>query len=254
MSGNLMFATISFVTVKNKVVTNAVNKTVAGIIQETQYKNANGYYNANAFYLFSKPYKNRKYVVTLTGGSTFTNDISFVNDQKNTGRNFTFTQGISVDIRIKEWLEVGGGGNFVYNQTRNSISVRSNTDVRTYTISSNGKVYLPGSFVISYDLNKSFNNGFGVSANPFIINAYLERQFTKKKTFSIRLQGYDLLKQNVNVSRSSSANSIADAKTNRLQRYFMLSLNIKLQKFKGKQPKIQFPSGPPPDGPSPGRG
>ena len=249
MSGNLLFANLSFATIKNRVVTNAVSKTGTGVIQETRYQNANGYYTATAFFYFSKPYKNRKYVLSLTGGSTLTNDISFVNDRKNTGRNFTYSQGFNVDIRIKEWLEVGGGGNFVYNQTRNSISFQSNTDVRTYTLSSNGKVYLPGSFVIHFDLNKSFNDGFGVSGNPFIINAWLERQFNKKKQFSVRLQGYDLLKQNVNVSRTSSANSIVDTRTNRLQRYFILSLNIKLQKFKGQQPKMQFPSGPPPDGP-----
>ncbi len=246
MSGNLLFANLSFTAIKNKVVTNALSKTGTGVIQETQYGNVNGYYNATAFYYFSKPYKNRKYVVSFTGGSTFTNDISFVNSQKNTGRNLTLTQGLNVDIRIKEWLEIGGGGNFVYNQTRNSISFQSNTDVRTYTVSSNGKVYLPASFVLSFDLNKSFNDGFGVSANPFIINAYIERQVNKKKQFSIRLQGYDLLKQNVNLSRSSSANSIVDTRMNRLQRYFILSLNIKLQKFKGQQPKMQFPSGPPP--------
>jgi Outer membrane protein beta-barrel family/Carboxypeptidase regulatory-like domain len=247
MSGNLLFANLSFATIKNRVVANAVSKTGTGVIQETRYQNANGYYTATAFFYFSKPYKNRKYVLSLTGGSTLTNDISFVNDQKNTGRNFTCTQGFTVDVRIKEWLEVGGGGNFVYNQTRNSISFQSNTDVRTYTVSSSGKVYLPGSFVINFDLNKSFNDGFGVTANPFIINAWLERQFSKKKQFSIRLQGYDLLKQNVNVSRSSSGNSIVDTRTNRLQRYFILSLNFKLQKFKGQQPKMQFPSGPPPD-------
>lgn len=254
ISGNLLFVSISFTTIKNKVVANALSKTGPGVIQETQYRNADGYYNASSFYHFSRPYKNRKYVVSLTGGSTFTNDISFVNDEKNTSRNLTFTQGFIVDIRIKGWLEVGGGGNFVYNQTRNSIAVQSNTEVRTYTVSSNGKVYLPAGFVFSYDLSKSFNNGFGVSANPFIINAYIERQFSKKKQFAVRLQGYDLLKQNVNVSRSSSANSIVDTRTNRLQRYFMLSLNIKLQKFRGQQPKMQFPSAPPPDGPPPMRG
>lgn len=257
MSGNVLFTNISYNFSKDKVVSNSIDKLNNGngrsssAIQETQYMNADGYYTASGFYAFSKPFQNRKYTLSSNGNFNYSNNISFINSQKNTGKNFVGTQGLNFDVRLNDWLEMGVGGNFTYNQTKNSLTPQSNTEVRTYTLSSNGKIYFPAKIVLSYDLNKTFNSGYGVSANPFIINGYLERQFSKNNQFSIRLQAYDLLNQNTSISRTVNANSITDTRTNKLGQYFMLSFNFRLQQFKGQQPKAQFPSGPPPDGPPP---
>ncbi|MGZ8525669.1 MAG: outer membrane beta-barrel protein [Chitinophagaceae bacterium] len=259
MSGNVLFTNISYSFSKDKVVSNSIDKFSngnggsTGAIQETRYLNADGYYTASGFYAFSKPFQNRKYTLSLNGNLNYTNDISFINSQKNTGKNFVGTQGLNFVVRLSDWLEVGAGGNFTYNQTKNSLIPQSNTEVRTYTVSSNGKIYFPAKIVLSYDLNKTFNSGYGVSANPFIISGYLERQFSKNNQYSIRLQAFDLLNQNTSISRTVNANSITDTRTNKLGQYFMLSFNFRLQKFKGQQPKTQFPSGPPPDGPPPFR-
>jgi Outer membrane protein beta-barrel family/Carboxypeptidase regulatory-like domain len=255
MSGNVLFTNISYSFSKDKVVSNSIDRFSSGsggangAIQETRYQNADGYYNASGFYHFSKPFQKRKYTLDLNGNLNYTNDISFINSKRNTGKNFVTTQGLNFDVRLNDWLEIGAGGNFTYNQTKNSLTPQANTEVRTYTISSNGKIYFPAKIVLNYDLNKTFNRGYGVSANPFIINGYLERQFSKNNQFSIRLQAYDLLNQNTSISRTVNANSITDTRTNRLGQYFMISFNFRLQKFKGQQPKTQFPSGPPPDGP-----
>jgi Outer membrane protein beta-barrel family/Carboxypeptidase regulatory-like domain len=259
-SGNMLFSNISYSFTKDKVVTNSINSfgnggggNTNGAIQETQYLNADDYYTASGFYNFSKPFQNRKYTLTFNGNLNYTNNVSFINTQKNIGKNFVGSQGLNVDVRLSDWLDLGAGANFTYNQTKNSLTPRANTEVRTYTISSNGKIYLPAKFVLNYDLNKSFNSGYGVSANPFIINGYLERQFSKSNQLSVRLQAFDLLNQNTSISRTVSANSITDTRTNRLGQYFMLSFNFRLQKFKGQQPKTQFPSGPPPEGITPQR-
>lgn len=250
-SGNVLFSNISFSFTNDKVVTNAVNNTTQGgagpnsAIQETQYLNADGTYNLSGFYNFSKPFQNRKYTITLNGNLNYSQNISFINNEKNNGKNLVGTQGLNFDVRLNTWLEIGVGGSFTYNQTKNSLTPQANTEVRTYTISSNGKIYLPAKFVIQYDLNKSYNNGFGVSANPFIINGFIERQFSKNNQWSVRLQAFDLLNQNISISRTVNANSITDARTNRLGQYFMMSLNFRLQKFKGQQPKAQFPGVPP---------
>ncbi|MET0635165.1 MAG: outer membrane beta-barrel protein [Chitinophagaceae bacterium] len=259
MSGNVLFSNISYSFSKDRVSSNSIDKSgngnggSSGAIQETRYLNADGFYNASGFYTFSRPFQQRKFTLTLNGNLNYTNDISFINSRKNTGKNFVGTQGVNFDVRLNDWLEMGAGGNYTYNTTNNSLTPQANTEVRSYTLSSNGKIHFPAGIVLNYDLNKTFNNGYGVSANPFIINGYLERQFSKNNKYSIRLQAYDLLNQNTSISRTVNANSITDTRTNRLGQYFMLSFNFRLQKFKGKQPKIQFPSGPPPDGPSPFR-
>jgi hypothetical protein len=257
MSGRVLFTNISYSFSKDKAVSNSIDKSGnAGstAIQETRYQNADGYYTVSGFYAFSKPFKNRKYTLSLNGNGSYTNDISFINSQKNTGKNFVGTQGLNLDIRLSDWLEIGAGGSFTYNLTKNSLTPRANTEVRTYTISSNGKIYLPAKIVLGYDLNKAFNSGYGVSSNPFIINGYLERQLSKNNKYAIRLQAFDLLNQNTSISRTVNANSITDTRSNKLGQYFMVSFNFRLQKFKGQQPTMQFPSGGPPmDGPPPVR-
>lgn len=253
MSGNVLFTNISYSFSKDKVVSNSIDKFSNGnggstsAVQETQYMNADGYYAASGFYAFSRPFQKRKYTLSLNGNLSYTNDISFINSRENTGKNFVGTQGLNFDVRLSDWLEVGAGGNFTYNQTKNSLTRQANTEVRTYTVSSNGKIYFPAKIVLNYDLNKTFNIGYGVSANPFIINGYLERQFSKNNQLSVRLQAFDLLNQNTSISRTVNANSITDTRTNKLGQHFMLSFNFRLQKFKGQQPRLQLPSGPPPD-------
>ncbi|MES2110744.1 MAG: hypothetical protein V4577_18445, partial [Bacteroidota bacterium] len=67
-TGNIFFSNLSFTTTANKIVSNTVtypvnytpNPKLAGTI-ETQYRNADGYSAAQAFFVFNKPWQKRKY-------------------------------------------------------------------------------------------------------------------------------------------------------------------------------------------------
>ena len=58
----------------------------------------------------------------------------------------------------------------------------------------------------------------------------------KKKNGVIRINAFDILKQNVSINRNVSANFIVDTRVNRLTQYFMLSFTYRLTKFKGTPP------------------
>src|SRR5690606_17816498 len=80
------------------------------------------------------------------------------------------------------------------------------------------------------------NSGYASSfmnINPTIINAYLEFSFLHNKRALLRLQGFDLLDQNKNMGTYSEyvGNDLYEARNNRLGRYFMITLNLRLQKF-----------------------
>ena len=53
---------------------------------------------------------------------------------------------------------------------------------------------------------------------------------------TIRLSGNDLFNQNAGYSITSTSNYTNESSVNRLGRYFLLTLNIRLQKFAGKAP------------------
>ena len=73
-----------------------------------------------------------------------------------------------------------------------------------------------------------------INANPTILNVYVEKSFLQNDMMAIRLQGFDLFNKNTGVRREVVGNDIFDMRNNRLARYFLISLNIRLQKFPSK--------------------
>lgn len=70
-----------------------------------------------------------------------------------------------------------------------------------------------------------------------MLNVYLERRFLKNNKGTLRFQGYDLLNQNTGISRDINGTTVTDYQNNRMSRYFLLSFNLRLQKFVGRQPQ-----------------
>ena len=80
-----------------------------------------------------------------------------------------------------------------------------------------------------------------MNTNPLIINTTLEKQLLSAKNLSIKLQGLDLLNQNIGISRTVNSSGYTDTRTNRLGRYFLMSIVYRLNKFKGQQQKDMMP-------------
>jgi hypothetical protein len=100
-------------------------------------------------------------------------------------------------------------------------------------------------------LSRSYNQHY------FVWNASLGKKFLKKQAAEIRIGVYDILDQNNNISRTVTASSITDTRTNAFQRYFLILLKYTLKSKNGQQPAQQqdqhqherrdgFPSGMPP--------
>ena len=237
ISGNVFFGNISASFTNDRIVNNVFRK--ADGIQETRYLNANGFYTLSGFYNVSKPIQNRKYVFNYGGNITFNNNVSFVNDRENKGRNWIMGQRLSTDYKLKKWLELNLALNYRLNNSSYSLQKQLNASTSAWTISHSSRIFLPKSFVLNYDLDKTINDGYtdNVTANPFIINAALEKQFFEKKNFSLKLQALDMLNENTSVSRNVTGSAITDTRTNRLGRYFMLTAILRLNKFVGQAPQ-----------------
>ena len=237
-SGNIFFAMLNAQVTQDKITTNRITYQTdsLGFVQETHYLNTDGNYSVNGFYNYGKPFNDRKYVVTLRGRASFNNNISYANDVENEAKNWVLNQGINVQINPTEWLEVRPGVDFTYNTTKNSIQSNTNRDIKTWAASIYGNINITPTLLWNFDVAKTSNSGYSnnVDANPLIINTFLEQQFFKNKNGMLRLQAFDLLNEQVSISRSVSENRIVDNRTNRLARYFMLSFTYKFQKFAGR--------------------
>ena len=241
VSGKVFFTTMSFSTIQNQIINNVVSIGTSGA-QLTTPQNENGYYNASAFYTYSRPYKNRRYVLILNGTLNYNHNINVVNSVKNIGKNWIVSQGFNFEFNHKDWLEFTAGAAYNLNSIKYSdagYNVKSleNQQFSSWVITSNVTINIPKNWVLKYDFENTINKGLtgSVGKDPLIMNASVEKQLFKKKNGIIRLQAFDLFNQNSNITRSVTANSIIDTRSNKLNRYFMLSFTYRLQKFAGKQ-------------------
>lgn len=242
ISGKVLFTNFTISTIRNQIVNNTMNKGAGR--QLTMPENVNGYYNLMGFYTFSKPYKNRKYVITMNGSANFNHNINLIDSIRNIGQNWILSQGANFEFNYKEWLELGAGVSYSLNDVKykipngsSAISSLQNSSSNAWTLSSNINIDLTKRTVLKYDFDYTINSGLAssINRNLAIMNASIEQQLFKKKNGIIKLAAYDLFKQNTNINRSVSANSITDTRTNRLTRYFMLTFTYRLQKFQGQR-------------------
>ena len=233
--GDVWFTNFSVNLTENKIVSNSVF--LPGNKIETRYLNTNGFYSVNGFYTWSKPFAERKYTLSINGFANYSNNINFVDDQKNIGKNLIISQGASFQLNPAQWIELNPGVNYTANKNTYSISAQQNTKVSTWNLTFNGKAYIRKTWILGADFTKALNKGYtsAFSVNPFIMNTYLEKQFLKNKAASLRFQIFDVYNENTSISRSVTANSINDTRSNRLARYAMLTFSLKLQKFNGQQ-------------------
>jgi hypothetical protein len=147
-----------------------------GLVQESRYLNTDGYFTTNAYYNYSKPFQEKKYVFSFNGSANYINNISFTDDKKNTGKNWIFSQGLNMQINPNKNFELNPGLRYSFNSNTNDAITNNNTKVSTYTLNFNSKVFFLKSWLIGSDFSKSINNGYSsaLAVNPFIINTYLE--------------------------------------------------------------------------------
>lgn len=237
ITGDVFFGNIMASFTNDKIVNNTVNRGFG--VQETQYLNSDGYYYLSGFYNISKPIMNRRFVFNLGGNITYNNNISFINSLKNSGKNFLAGQRLTVDVKIKKWLESSAGINYSLSNTRYSLLKEINSNTSALNLNHSSRLFLPYDVVLSYDVDKTINTGYAdnVNSDPLIINSTMEKQFLKRKSASLKLQAIDLLNENTNISRTVTGSAITDSRTNKLGRYFMLSFVYRLNKFSGQQPQ-----------------
>jgi hypothetical protein len=246
-SGSSLFTNLSFNTVENQIVSNTepiVSDTQVGgttvsnsTKQETHYLNANGYYSMNSNYSISQPFDNRKFTVSLLGSAAYNNNISYIENERNLGKNWVLTQGAKLRVDIDSVMDTEINGSYSVNNTAYTLPSSINTNARTWTIGLDGRNYFFYSWILGYNLTQTINHGFSstVVENPTLLSTYVEYQFLKKNAASLRFQAFDLFNENAGISRTVSGNQIIDTRTNRLGRYFMLSFTLRLQQFAGQQ-------------------
>ena len=271
-SGNVFFSNLSFTQTDDKIVSNTIDypsnytpDTRLSNTIATQYLNTSGYYSASGFYVFGKPWDNRKYNLFFVGNVSYSNNLSYLTNvdssnfvmssQKNSAKTLVLSQGVRFRVDIKDVIDAEPNVNYSINSSKNSLDEPGiNDNFRTLALGVNGKNYFWKNWTLSYDYTKSLYYGYKGSINPNILNTYVERRFLKDNMASVRLSAFDLFNQNTGYTSTITGNYSTQSNVNRLGRYYLVSFVYRFKKNNGKTqvrtgPNGEMmPAGPPPGG------
>ncbi|ASU33004.1 outer membrane beta-barrel protein [Mucilaginibacter xinganensis] len=276
-SGNVFFSNFSFTKTSDKIVSNTItyptnyttNPKLAGTI-ETQYKNADGYSQAQGFFVFNKPWEKRKYNLFLIGNVTYSNNISYITNvdpntfefatEKNVAKTLALSPSIRFRVDIADVIDAQVSTQYTINSSKNSITQTDiNNNFRAWVLGVTGKNYVWKDWTYSYDYQKTFYYGYKGATNPNIFNTYIERRFLKGNMATVRAGVYDVFNENTGYTSTQNGNFVTQTNSNKLGRYYLLTFTYRFTKMSGKAPNMGPGGpgrggfgGPPPGGGGPG--
>jgi hypothetical protein len=202
-------------------------------IKATRPVNTNGIWNLNGDLNYGMPVKLiRKSTVNLSVDFGYNKNKEFVNGSENKINDFRIRPELRFELNPVEKINAGIYAATSWNRTSYSLQPEQSTKYFTTELGGDLGWELPGNFYFRTDFNYLINarRADGYNVNVPLWNATVSRQFLKYNRAQIGLRVFDILNQNVGITRTSNSNYIEDRRTTLLQRYFMLSFTYSLSK------------------------
>lgn len=202
--------------------------------QLTKPVNLDGLFNVRTFISYGIPISKVKSNLNFSAGVNFAKNPNLINDIKSFTNTYGINGGLVLSSNMSEKVDFTFSYSPTYNLVRNSIQTTLNTNYlfQNTSIKINwlfGKGFLLQSEV----LNQAYSGlGSGFNQNFTLWNAGFGYKFLKKQVGELRLNVFDLLKQNNSIARNVLTAYIEDARSQVLTRYFMLTFTYNLRNFR----------------------
>lgn len=192
--------------------------------QVTRPLNVDYDFNISGNLNFSSPLKLLKTRLNLGTRLSYQNSLVFINGTENQRDRVTSRLNARLENRRKKVLDWELGGSYSFNTTSYDLSDRNQSFSNQ---SASGKITynIKNSFAISTALNVNFysEEEFGEAMTVPIWKASLSKYLLDQK-IEIKLSAFDLLNQNIGISRTNGVNYIQNSEIVSLGRYGMLSV------------------------------
>lgn len=239
-----LFASVNVSTTSNKIVNNVYQ--YANGYDTTTYTNKNGAYSLSGFLNYGFQFGKNKIRLNFTTNLAHSRDISIIhnftsggnpNDTLNYTYNSSIGQTIGTGFNIKEKFDLNFTATTTYFIVKNTnqATAANNANYFTQNITIEPTYTFKGGWVLGTDLDYNYTGGLtaGYNASVPLWNASLSKLLFKNQAGELKLAIYDILNQNVSVSRSVTGNTVTDQQSTVLKQYFSVTFAYNLRKFAG---------------------
>jgi hypothetical protein len=232
LNSRSMFATVRVGTSQHKIINSS---SIKNGVSEIMPVNSNGFYNLNGNISFGFPIKPKVLTLNLSTNSGYSYATSFQNGQKNISRSLSAGETVTLNLNLKDKLDLSANGNISMIKTTYSIDPNRNNNFYRYSASVDASYSLPHDVQVQSEFNYNAIKGNTAGFNkPFtMMNASIVKQFLKNNVATIKITAFDILRQNLSVNRNVTEFAIEDIRSDVLTQYFMVSFTYNFRRFGG---------------------
>lgn len=225
-----LFAFITARQTNNKIVNYDIIDPLG--VKSTRPVNVDGVVDLNGDISLGLPVRFLKGSMNFGVNGGYNKGIQFINGAENRINTVSLGPDLRFDITPSSKLDFSLNAGLNYNSTKYSLQSALNTKYFTQTYGTELNWQLPQLFYLHTEFTYVINTGRdeGFNTRVPLWNASLSKMFLRYNRGELKLTAFDLLNQNVGVTRTANQNYIEDKKAVILRRYFLLSFTYSLTK------------------------
>lgn len=243
-----VFANLSFSTTSNSVTSKVFYDPATGGRTSTR-DNINGNWNSRGEFMFNTALDTLgRFNVNTRTSFSYVHSVSYLDVnrtgevEKNSTNETTLSERIGASYR-NDWLEVEPFGNVSYTFGRNKLQSQGNQDTWNFSYGFNTTAQLAFGMQLTTNLGMQSRRGYrdqSMNTNELLWNAQISQSFLKGKPLSVRLEFYDILRQQSSFTRTLNAMMRSDTEYNALNSYVMLRVNYRLNLFGSREARANM--------------
>ncbi|MGB3463941.1 MAG: TonB-dependent receptor [Cyclobacteriaceae bacterium] len=201
--------------------------------QLTSPVNVDGAWNLRSFTTLGLPFGLLKSNINLNLTLNYNRTPGLVNNLENISNTFSTSSGFVIGSNISEKLDFTIKYTAGYTIVENSIQPTLNDNYLTQTSQLNLNWIFHKGLVFRSDISHQLYSGLSEDFNQdfFLWNMSVGKKILKEQRGEIRLDIFDLLNQNNNISRTTTETYIEDVINQAIRQYFMLSFTYNIRDF-----------------------
>lgn len=202
--------------------------------QFTQPVNLNGYWNLRSFVSYGVPSGWLQSNLNFNTGITYNRIPGIINEAKNISKTLNLSQGVVLGSNISQQVDFTVSYTANYNIVNNSVQPDLNNNYFLHTSGVKFNWIFWKGINLRNELSHQLYRGLSDEFNDdFLLwNVSLGKKLFKNQRGEIRATVFDLLDQNISISRTVTESYVEDLDTQVLRQYFMLSFIYNIREFK----------------------